>query len=153
MLDKIDRRYFSGTDVAAIANSLSGTLYQWGIQVQQVGPNSWSGRGAQGSYSMLPKVGFTIAPIQDGMSVDIRISADIDNNGIIILVIAWLFFFPIAVVLGILAYQDWERRSTELMGAVWAPLANRMIAPPAPNWGPPAMGVPPPGAGYGGPPR
>jgi hypothetical protein len=151
MLDKIDRRYFAGSDVGAIASSIQGTLYQYGIHVQQVGPNNWSGRGTHGAWSMIPKVGFTIAAMQNGIVVDLRVSPDIDTNGIIILVVAWIFFFPVAVVLGILGYQDWDRRSNEIVNAIWAPLAPKMIAPPAPVWGPPPVQAPPPGAGYGGP--
>ncbi len=148
MLDKIDRRYFAGSDVAGLAATIQVTLYQHGIHFQQTAPNSWSGRGTHGAYSMVPKVGVTISQAQDAMMVDIRISPDIDTNGLIILVVAWIFFFPIALVLGILGYQDWERRSAELMNATWAPLAPKMIAPPAPVWGPPPVGAAPPGA-YG----
>lgn len=151
MLDKIDRRYFAGSEAGLLASSIQGTLYQYGIHSQQIGPSSWSARGTHGAWSLVPKVGFSIAPVQGGLAVDVRVSPDIETNGIIILVVAWVFFFPVAIVLGLLAYQDWERRSAEIMNAIWAPLASKMIAPQAPAWGVPPAPAPPPPAGFGGP--
>lgn len=153
MLDKIDVRHFGDSDVASAIQAIQGTLYQYGVALQQTGPNTWTGRGTQASYSIVPKVGITAMPIQNGFSIDLRVSADFETNGLILFVVAWLFFFPVAIILALLAYQDWERRATMLVQAVWSPLSTRMIAPPAPVWGPPAVGAPPgppPGAGYGG---
>jgi hypothetical protein len=154
MLDKSDRRYFSGSDVQSIVYSVQSTLHQHGIGFQQTGPNAWSGRGQQVSYGFVLRVGLTITPAGDATIADLRVSPDLEGSGIVIFVLAWLFFFPIAIVLALLGYQDWERRSNALVASVWTPLSNRMIAPPAPHWGPPQMGAPPgppPGAGYGGP--
>lgn len=156
MIDKVDRRYFSGIDMPSILQSLQGTLYQQGIVLQQVAPNSWSGRGQAPSYGIVPKVGITAMPMQDGVSVDLRVSADLEGNGIVILVIAWLFFFPVAIILIVLGYQDFDRRATQIVAAVWAPLSHKMVGAPVPQWGPPPMGAPPGpppagGYGYGGP--
>ncbi len=150
MLDKADRRYLRSADPAAIVGSIQGAVYQYGIQLQQTGPNIWVGRGNQPSYSMVPKVAVTISPIQDGLCVDVRVSPDFESNGIILFAVAWIFFFPVAVILAILGYQDWERRATWTMSTIWTPLSPQMISPPAPAWG--AQMGPPPAApgGYGG---
>jgi hypothetical protein len=155
MLDKADRRYLRASDPAAIVGGIQGAIYQHGIQLQQTGPNMWVGRGTQASYGMVPRVAVTVTPIQDSVCVDVRISADFETNGIVVLVVAWLFFFPVAIILGVLGYQEWERRAMWTMSAIWTPLMPQMINPPAPTWGPPgvAPGAPPgpggPGPGWG----
>ena len=107
---------------------------------------------------MVPKVAVTISPIQDGVCVDVRVSPDFESNGIILFAVAWIFFFPAAVIMAILGYQDWERRAMWTMSAIWTPLSAQMINPPAAAWGP-CMQAPqdrappaPPAApgGYGG---
>lgn len=157
MIDKIDRRYFGGVDGAAIVQSISGTLYQNGIVLQQTAPNAWSGRGQHASYGIVPKVGITVMQMQDGISVDLRVSADIEGNGIVLMVVAWFFFFPVAIILAVLGYQDFDRRAQLLIASIWAPLAHKMVSAPVPHWGPPAAGMPPGpppvgGYGHGGPP-
>jgi hypothetical protein len=154
MLDKNDRRYLKGSDPAAILGSIQGAAYQAGIQLQQTGPNMWVGRGAIGAYSLVPKLALTITPMQDGACVvDVGISADLESNGIIVLVVAWVLFFPVAVILAVLGYQDWERRAIWLKSVIWTPLAHLMITPPAPAFAPPMGGMPGPprGPGYGPP--
>ena len=151
MLDKADQRHFAGSDVAAVVGSIQGTLYQSGIQLQQTAPNVWTGRGTQSSWAMAPRVTLTVMQMPSGFGIDLRVSADFETNGIVLFVLAWFFFFPIAILLAVLGYQDWERRSVYLIQSVWAPLGSKMIAPPAPQWGPPAAAPgPPPPAGYGG---
>jgi hypothetical protein len=153
MLDKIDRRYFGGSDLQSIVAAVHAALHQQGIGLQQTGPSGWSGRGQQPSYGVVPRVGLTLTQTPQGAIADLRVSPDLEGSGIVLFVVAWLFFFPVAIILLVLGYQEWERRAQALVAAVWAPVAHRMIAPPAPQWGPPPIGTPPgppPGA-YGGP--
>ena len=167
MIDRNEQRYFGGQDVASVIQLIQGALYQSGIQLQQTGPNTWSGRSQQSSYGLTPKVALTTMPAQNGFTVDARVAADFETNAIIILVVAWVLFFPLAIILGILGYQDWQTRQNQLLAAIWAPVQHRMLAPPAPRYGPPGPGqygaapqqqqqgfAPPPGApppgGWGG---
>ena len=140
MLDKADRRYLKSSDPNSIVGSIQGAVYHQGIQLQQTAPNIWVGRGNQASYGMVPKVAITISPIQDGMCVDVRVSPDFESNGIILFAVAWIFFFPAALILAILGYQDWERRAMATMSAIWTPFGALMMNPPAPMWGPPQPG-------------
>jgi hypothetical protein len=150
MLDKADRRYLKSADPAAIAGSIQGAVYQFGIQLQQTAPNTWVGRGNQASYAMVPKVAITISPIQDGVCVDVRVSPDFESNGIILLVVAWIFFFPVAVILAVLGYQDWEKRAAWTLSSIWTPLSAQMINPPAVAWGAQIAAPPAAPGGYGG---
>ena len=38
-----------------------------------------------------------------------------------------------------LTRQEWERRASWTVQAIWGPVAPQMISPPAPAWGPPGM--------------
>ncbi len=158
MIDKNEQRFFGGQDVASVIQQIQGALYQSGIPLQQTGPNSWAGKGQQSSYALTPSITLTTMPVQNGFSVDARVGADLQTNGIIILIVSWIFFFPLAIILGVLGYQDWQTRQTQLLAAIWAPVQNRMLAPPQPQYGAPQQqyGAPvqqqqAPGQGFGPP--
>jgi hypothetical protein len=138
MLDKIDRRSFASADLPWVVQTIQATLYQQGISLQQTSPNTWSGRGQQPSYGLVVKAGLTVTQMPDQALVDLLVTADIEGSGIVIVIVAWIFFFPLAIILLVLGYQDWERRSNELRNLVWTPL-SKMIAPRAP----PPMGAAP----------
>jgi len=130
VLDKVDRQGVSGDLVSAV-QTVQGTLYQRGIPTSAIMPNAWSGRAATASYGLFPRVQITAAEAQGGCFIDLKISADFDTTALIVLVVAWMMFFPVAIVLAVLAYQDWERRTRELRDAVWASLSHRLMPPQA----------------------
>lgn len=140
MLDKNERNYFPGTDVNGILTILGGALGQSGIQLTQFGPNTWSGKGNVVNYGIAPKASVTVTQMQDGFFLDVRMSAEFESNGLILFVFAWLLFFPVAIILAVMAYQDWEARMRQLFYAVWTPLAPRMGPPP--GYQPMPMGAP-----------
>lgn len=131
--------------------SIQASLYRQGIQVGPIAPNSWAGRSNQVSYGMRLKATVTLLPAQDGFFVDLRVGSDIESNGIIVLIVLWFVFFPAALVIGLLGYQDVTAKQTQLCQAVWAPLAGRIV--PA-NVAYPPQQIAMPGVGYppGGPP-
>lgn len=143
MLDKNERQFFSQDHAASVIQTLTGTLHAMGIPLTQTGPNQWSGRGQVASHGIVPKVLVTMAPMQNGFFLDVRAIADIESNSVVLLIVLWLVFFPVAIILGFMAYQDWERRQVQFFQAVWTPLANRMAQPPGPQFGPPGYGGPP----------
>lgn len=143
MLDKNERQYFSQEHAQSVIQTVSGTLHSAGIALTQTGPNQWTGRGQVASYGVVPKVLVSMMPMQNGFFLDVRIVADLESNAIVILIVLWFVFFPVALILGLMGYQDWERRQVQLFQAVWMPLANRIATPPGPQFGPPP-------AGYGG---
>lgn len=157
MLDKNERQFFTGSDTQSVIQSLQGTLYAQGIALTQTGPAQWAGRGQTATYAMVPKVSVSLMQAQGGFFVDVRVSADFETNGLVIFIVAWLFFFPVAIVLAIMGYQEWEKRQQALQQALWAPLAHRIAAPPQAAWGAPPVGaagppMAPPAGPPGGPP-
>jgi hypothetical protein len=143
MLDKNERQFFAQEHAASVIQTLGQTLSASGIGLTQTGPNQWSGRGQVASHGMVPKVLVTLAPVQSGFYLEVRVVADFESNALVLLVVLWFVFFPVALILAIMGYQEWERRQVQLFHAIWAPLAGRMAAPPGPTFGPP-------GAAWGG---
>ncbi len=145
MLDKTDQKFLSGDDQQTLVQSMSSVLYQSGIPLQQTGPSQWSGRGSLASYGMVPKVSITLNPGQGGSYCSIRVAPDFETNSVVIILVAWLFFFPIALVLLYLGYQDWQNRQNYLFQSLWTPLSNRIAAPPGAPWGAAQQGIQPAG--------
>lgn len=143
MIEKFERQYFAGNDTQSVVQSIQHTLYQSGIQVGQIAPNSFTGRAADVSYGLRLKATLTVFPAPNGFMIDLRIGSDIETNGIILLVVLWLVFFPAAIVIALLAYQDVSGRQMRLAQAVWGPVAGRMMAPPNMGYYPQQMGAPP----------
>jgi hypothetical protein len=148
MLDKAERQFVPGQDVASVINTLQSSLYGVGITLAQTGPNQWTGRGQTATYSIVPKIMVSTAAAQGGYFLDVRIAADFEGNGLVLFVLAWFFFFPIAIVLAIMAYQDWQNRQNHLSQVIWSPLASRLGPPPAAPWGTPTPGGFQPPRGY-----
>jgi hypothetical protein len=140
MIDQSQRQYFTGQDVQGVITTVQGTLYSAGIQLQQTGPASWTGRGTAASYGMVPKVLIAALPMQGGFFLDVKVTPDFEGSGIVIFIVSWFVFFPLAIVLGVLAYQDWQRRGQQMLQSIWAPLAPRIAQPPGPQFGPSAWG-------------
>ncbi|MEZ4223937.1 MAG: hypothetical protein R3B13_23505 [Polyangiaceae bacterium] len=150
MIDKTEQNFLAGDDGQVIIQSMSSVLYQAGIPLVQTGPMQWGGRGSAASYGMVPKVAITLNPGQGGNYCSIRVGPDFETNAVVILLVAWLFFFPIAIVLLVLGYQDFQNRQAYLFQSLWSPLSNRIAAPPgASAWGSPPGMMPPPGGGWG----
>ncbi len=146
MLTKNERRYFKSSDSTQVLQSLQGTLYQWGIGMHQIGNQVWEGKGQRPSYGLVPKVGVTMSPAgQDLVCVDVRVTGDVDQSGVIILVVCWLFFFPAALIIMFMAHGDFTTKQGQLAYAMWTPLSNLMVQPPPMA----AMGYQPGPAGPG----
>jgi hypothetical protein len=141
MIDKSERRYFSGNDVYGVVGAVRDTLYRFGIPLDQTGPAQWSGTSSKTSWGTRQKAIVRAEQTPNGFSLDVRFTVDLDSSGILILILCWFFFFPAAIVLCVLAYQDVSRAEQDMLGAVWHPLQHAMIAPNfAPPFGPPAPG-------------
>ena len=143
MIDRTDRQFFSGSGVAEVVGRLGQGLAAQGLQLGQIGPSNWQGRSNQASYGLVPKVSLSVTPSPGGFCLDVRFTLDLEGSAIIGLVLAWVFCFPAAVVLAVLAYQDITERLRQLHGAFWAPVQHLIVAP---NYGAPAWQQPPPGA-------
>ncbi len=126
--------------------TLQQVLYANGIALQQTGPTTWAGRGTVPSYGLVPRVSVLASPTPQGFSLDVRVTADTEGSGIVVLIVLWFFFFPAALILGYMAWQDFQQRQTTLLQSMWGPVSHLFVAP---NFGPvfgaqPMPGAPPP---------
>jgi hypothetical protein len=125
-----------------VVQAIQGGLYQRGIATQQVGPSEWSGRASDTRYAMAPLATLSAYPATGGFVVRANVSAEFETNGLIVFVLLWLVCFPAAVIVAVLAYQEWQKKQSELLFAIWGPVAQR-IASPTPlyaPWPPPPLG-------------
>jgi hypothetical protein len=132
VLEKTDQKFFAGADVGPVVQAIRGGLYQRGIATQQVGVSLWSGRATDARWAMLPRATLSTYPAPGGFVVQATVSVDFETNGLIVLVVLWVLVFPAAVICAVLAYQEWQKRQTELLLGVWGPVAQRIAAPMPP---------------------
>lgn len=138
VLDKTERQFFAGRDVDGVVRTIGQTLYAQGILLQQTGPQTWAGRGQFAQWGLVPKVSVYAAPSPQGFYLDVRVTADIEGSGIAMLIVCWFVFFPVALVLAYMAYQDFSQRQYTLHQSIWSPIAHLFVPP---NY-PPVFGAP-----------
>jgi hypothetical protein len=132
VLDRVDRHFFPGDETREVIESVKETLQRDGIALGPVAPDVWSGR-APGpvSYGLVPRASVALTRVREGFFVDLRVSADLDSTAIIILVVAVILFWPAALVLAFLGYQDFQNRASVVMSSIWAPLSSRIGREPS----------------------
>jgi hypothetical protein len=146
VLDKTEQRFFGGTDAGPVVQAIQGALYQRGMATQQVGPAQWSGQATQTRWAMAPRATLWTYPAAGGFVVVAQVSAEFENNGLIVFALLWFFCFPAAVIVAVLAYQEWQKKQSELLFEIWGPVAEWMAAPMPPYGpGPPPVGPRRPG--------
>lgn len=144
MFEKTERKFFAGTDVDATVRVIYQALLPAALQLQQISPTQWKARGTIPVYGVVPVVSVTAAPTPEGFYLDVNVSGDVEGSGIAIVIILWFVFFPVALVLGYLAYSDYNLRQMQLFQAMWAPIQHSFIAPNfAPAFSPSQGGSPP----------
>lgn len=136
MLDTNARWFFPGQDMQGVIHQIGGALYQLGIPITPSGPMRWQGMGPKGSYGLAPKVWLTVMPDQGGFWIDVRLWGDLDVGFLLMLVFAWMFCFPLAIVLMVLGNQSFTQRSSELMAAMQRPVGHLMSTP---QWAQPPL--------------
>jgi hypothetical protein len=136
VIDRTDRQFFSGNGVADVVGRLGQGLAAQGLQLTQIGPSNWQARSNQATYGLVPKVSLSVSPSPNGFCLDVRFTCDFEGTAVIGLVVAWLFCFPAALILAVLAYQDITERLRQLHAVFWAPVQHLIVAPnyPAPAW-------------------
>lgn len=142
MFDRTERGFFEGTDVARVMGPLSRTLDAEAAPLQQTAPSTWIARGSQVSWGMVHKVTVNISPTPQGFMLEVRVAADIQPSTVIPLVLLWIFCFPGALLVGLLAHQDFTQRQAALLDRMRAAVEPLMIPP---NFAAPFLGQPPGG--------
>jgi hypothetical protein len=144
VLNRTERQFFGGNDLQSVMGPIQYALQSQGIRLQQVGPQAWNGGGAPSSWGMAMKVSFFAMQSPSGYSLELNSWADLEGNGVILLCVLGVFFFPAALIIGFLAYQEMTQRQAAVHHAVWSPVSHLFVAP---NFAPPfaAQASGPPG--------
>jgi hypothetical protein len=127
VIDQSEQHYFQGADLASVTQTMQNALYQCGVGLHQTGPDSWTGRANAASYGMTAKVSLSAQRVGEGFSVNLRVSPDFEGTSLIIFIVLWVVFFPAAIIVAVLAYQDFQNRGTHLMRSVWSPVQQHMV--------------------------
>ena len=140
MFDRTERGFFAGEDVGGVVSTLQRALSAEELHVQQIAPAAWSGKSLRTSWFIAPRVAMTAFPTPQGFVLEVRVSADIEAGGAVLMVLSWFFCFPGAILMALLAHQDFARRQTEVFEMMLGQVRHLMIAP---NFPPPFAGFPP----------
>ena len=142
MLNRTERQFFAGSDLQSVMGPIQYTLPSQGIRLQQVGPECWNGQGPPSSWGVVMKISVFAMKSPTGFSLEFQSWAELEGNGAVLLCVLAIFFFPAALIIGFLAYQEVQQRQAVVHHAVWSPVSHLFVAP---NF-PPAFA--PPGPRY-----
>ena len=137
VFSKNARWYFPTNDPNQILAALSQATQSRGIMLGPSGPSRWEGKGSEWGTGMSPKVTVMARPDQQGVWVETYVTVDFDGTGILLMYIAWVFCFPIAIVYLVFSHQKFEDRAQDMMNALQHSVAHLAGNPPAPTFGRP----------------
>lgn len=145
------------TDAAQVAQLLPQAVYESSaVQLAQTQPYFWQGRSVGSVWGMQAELTVRTMTTPDGTSVHVTVGAQVEQNSLIVFVLLCFFFFPAALVLGLLAYNDFTSRRLVVMESVFSRISAATGKPglavgfapqgPYPPPYPQPGGGPPPGA-------
>jgi hypothetical protein len=134
VLNRNERQFFAGSDLQAVMGPIQYALAAQGLRLQQVGPEAWATQGPPSSWGVVMKVSLFAMKSPSGFSLELHSGADLEGNGAMLLLVLAVFFFPAALIIGFLAYQEVQQRQAVLHHAVWSPVSHLFVAP---NFPPP----------------
>jgi hypothetical protein len=142
MFRRQDRVVVGGIELPALLQGLQSTMHSQAIvPFGAASPGGYVGMGPGVGYGVRPKVSVHCYPMQGGTVVDIELVAEVDSSSMVLGILLLVVFWPIAVILGVLAHQAYERYASQLLVNIRSVLAPYMqaasppfpIAPP-PGW-------------------
>jgi hypothetical protein len=138
------------TDAAQVVHFLPQAVYEASAtQLAQTQPYFWQGRSYGSVWGMHAEVTVRTMTTPDGTSVHVTVGAQVDQNALIALILIFFFFFPVALVLTLLGYNDFTARRVMVIEGIFSRLSAATGKPAlaiafAPNVIYPAY--PPPGS-------
>ncbi|MEQ9322419.1 MAG: hypothetical protein RIF41_24855 [Polyangiaceae bacterium] len=141
MFSKNGRWFFPAQDPNAIVGALGQACQSRGIMLAPSGPSRWEGKGSEWGTGMSPKVTVVARPDQQGMWVETYVTVDFNGSGILLMYLAWVCCFPVAIAYLIFSHQKFEDRAGDMMNALQQSVAHLAGNPPGPAFGsPPGWG-------------
>jgi hypothetical protein len=103
-----------------------------GSALAQVGPTAWAGRSLARSWNITQTITVQTMPAPGGTGVQITTGAEVDQTGMVLFIVAAVLLWPVAVIVGFLAYDDFNKRRQYALQMIWSQLGAPM-APMAPT--------------------
>ncbi|MFA5896877.1 MAG: zinc ribbon domain-containing protein [Thermoplasmata archaeon] len=147
MFEKREVRMISGVR----REDLWAKAWDWwgraGFHLSQSGPYRMMGSSFYSRIGLKREFELSLDDVSGGCSVDLRVNAQITDEGVVLGGISAIVFWPVAVVGGAVSYTQYEDDARNLMIAFWQHV-YALAAPGAPA---PAStpAVPPPCTGCG----
>ncbi len=147
MFEATSTRIFAA-DATHVAGLLPQAVYESSsVALVQAQPYFWTGRSVGSVWGMQAEVTVRTMTTPDGTSVSVTVGAQVDQTGLIIFVVLCFIFLPAAVILAVVAYNDFTSRRVAVMESVFGRLSAATGKPALPvAFGPPQGGYPPPAA-------
>jgi hypothetical protein len=118
------------TDGAQVQNALPQAVYEASAaQMVQMQPGYWQGRSVGSVWGMQAEVTVHTMATPQGAQVHVTVGAEVAQNPLIVIALLCFFFFPAAILLGIVAYNDFSSRRLVVMEGVFARLATATGTP------------------------
>jgi len=133
------------TDASQVVPLLPQAVYESAaVQLAQVQPAYWHGRSVGSVWGMQAEVTIRTMTTPDGTNVHVTVGAQLEQNALIIIVLLGLFFFPGAIILALIAYNDFTSRRTMVLESIFGRISAATGKPAmAVGFGPPAPYAPP----------
>jgi hypothetical protein len=133
MFSKKERLMVGNVDPNTLLQNVHNTMQQQAIvPIAPAAGGGFLGMGQNAGYGVKPKVSVSVFPGPGGHAVDINVVAEFDQSSYVVVILLFVFFWPIAALLIFLAYQAFEQRATYAINALRASLGPYAMAAPAP---------------------
>ncbi len=121
MFEQRQMRTVRGGDPYAMVAPVLGALYNiGGIATQQAGPNVWTGKSIETGYGYVIKATVVTSPSPYGATIDLKLEAELEDKGIVLLYVSWVLCLPIAAVVFFLAWQSCRSAQSAIYAAAWS---------------------------------
>lgn len=116
MFTRTDSFFIATTDTQGVIQALSQALVARGMAPPQANAGWLATRGSPVGNGVTPSVIVQLFPAQGGMQVNAQVKAELDN--MVVLIICFLFFWPLALYFGYMAYQSFQYAANDLTGTM-----------------------------------
>jgi hypothetical protein len=124
MFDKREYRMYKGVKRDQIYRQICDFWARQGFYVSQISPFQIQGQSYYQKIGLRREFYLRIDEHEDATYIDLSLSANITDEGLIGGAAAALIFLPVAVVGGALSYNEYETDARNLMGSFWGFVDN-----------------------------
>ena len=144
MFDISERMVYTGVKMQDISNKISEYWTSQGFYVSHQTQNYVGGEAYTEEMGVKTQFAINIYPEGDKTHVDLRMNGNVSSNSLILLVICLVFIWPVALILGFLAYDKFDKRAKYLSYYFWDHLNRAVGTNGTPAYAPTGPPPPPP---------